>query len=170
MKRVCVLGNSGSGKSTFTRALAKKLGVPAHYLDAVFWRPGWQKPERPEFDFRAKELAREDRWVIDGSFSSTLSFQLEQADAVVMLDVPRWVSLYSVVRRRIANHNKTRADMAPGCPEKLDLAFIRWIWEGPQRTRRTLEQLKGYPHLELHVFKSRKAAWDWLELQKMFSL
>ena len=168
MKRVSVLGNSGSGKSTFAKALSQQLGVPVYHLDAVFWRPGWQEPERPEFDFRARELAREDGWVIDGwviddSYSSTLSFQLEQADTVVVLDVPRWVSLYSVVRRRIANHNKTRADMAPGCPEKLDLAFVRWILAGRARTLKTLEQLKSYPHLELHIFKSRKAAWDWLE-------
>jgi len=163
MKRICVLGNAGSGKSTFARALALRLGVPVYHLDAVFWRPGWRKSERPEFDFRARQLTLEDRWVMDGSFSSTLSFQLEQADAVVVLDVPRWVSLYSVVRRRIANHNKTRADMAPGCPEKLDLGFLRWIWQGPQRTRRTLEQLQDYPHLELRVFKTREAAWNWLE-------
>ena len=91
MKRACVLGNSGSGKSTLARALVNKLSVPAYHLDAVFWRPGWHKSERPEFDFRTGELARQDCWVIDGSYSSTLPFRLEQADAVVMLNVPRWV-------------------------------------------------------------------------------
>jgi len=169
MKRVCVLGNAGSGKSTLARALAQKLGVPAYPLDAIFWRPGWQRPERPEFDFRAKELAREDGWVIDGSYSSTLPFRLKRADAAVVLDVSLWVSLWSVLKRRIEYHGRPRPDMAPGCPEKLDLEFIRWVWEGPQRTFRTLEQLKSYPHLELHVFKSRKAAWDWLECQSDFA-
>ncbi len=163
MKRICVLGNAGSGKSTLARAIGKRLGLSVHHLDAVFWHPGWQEPERPEFEFRAKELAREDGWVIDGSFSSTLPFRLEQADAVIVFDVPLWVSLWSVFKRRVRYHGQSRPDMAPGCPEKLDLEFVRWIVAGKARTHRTLEQLKRYPHLELQVFKSRQAAWNWLE-------
>lgn len=33
--------------------------------------------------------------------------------------------------------------MADGCPEKIDLAFLRWIWNYPRRTRpKTLVMLE----------------------------
>ena len=163
MKRVCILGNSGSGKSTLARALAEKLGVPTYHLDAVFWRPGWQEPERPEFNFRVRELALEDSWTLEGNYSDTLPFRLERADLAIVLDLPRWFCLCSVLQRWSANYNKTRADMAPGCPEKVDLEFIRWIWDGPKRTEKTLELLKDFPALEVRIFRSRGEAWKWLE-------
>lgn len=43
-KRIAVVGNSGSGKSYFAKRLAKISGLPLVYLDAAYWRPGWQKP------------------------------------------------------------------------------------------------------------------------------
>lgn len=32
-------------------------------------------------------------------------------------------------------HGRTRPDLNEGCPEKIDLAFLRWIWDYP-RTKR----------------------------------
>jgi adenylate kinase family enzyme len=36
-----VVGSTGSGKTTFARALAEKLGVPHVEIDALFWQRGW---------------------------------------------------------------------------------------------------------------------------------
>jgi adenylate kinase family enzyme len=41
MRRVSVVGNSGSGKTTFAAELAWRMGVPCLELDAVFHQPGW---------------------------------------------------------------------------------------------------------------------------------
>ena len=41
MRRVNVVGTSGSGKSTMGAALARRLGVPYVELDALAWKPGW---------------------------------------------------------------------------------------------------------------------------------
>ena len=43
MKRINVIGTSGSGKSTFSRLLANKLKYPYLEMDAIFWKPNWQE-------------------------------------------------------------------------------------------------------------------------------
>ena len=43
-RRVVVTGLAGSGKSTLSRALAAKTGLPIVYLDLAFWQPGWTAP------------------------------------------------------------------------------------------------------------------------------
>jgi adenylate kinase family enzyme len=41
MKRILVLGSSGSGKYTFSRQLGERLGIEAISLDSHFWEPHW---------------------------------------------------------------------------------------------------------------------------------
>jgi adenylate kinase family enzyme len=44
-KRVIVIGNSGSGKSTVGEQLAERMGRPFIELDALHWEPGWKMAE-----------------------------------------------------------------------------------------------------------------------------
>ena len=37
MERILVIGSPGSGKSTFSRALAQRKQLPLVYLDQLFW-------------------------------------------------------------------------------------------------------------------------------------
>jgi shikimate kinase len=37
MKHIVVIGNTGSGKSTLSRALSKRLELPVYHLDALIW-------------------------------------------------------------------------------------------------------------------------------------
>ena len=39
--RVVVTGMAGAGKSTFSRVLSKKTGLPLIHLDIYSWNPGW---------------------------------------------------------------------------------------------------------------------------------
>ncbi len=44
LRRVMVIGNSGSGKSQFGRRLAKVLDLPLTDLDDEHWQTGWVEP------------------------------------------------------------------------------------------------------------------------------
>lgn len=41
MKRILIIGNAGSGKTTFAKALAEKTHLPLIHLDKLFWCGEW---------------------------------------------------------------------------------------------------------------------------------
>jgi adenylate kinase family enzyme len=83
------------------------------------------------------ELAAKDQWVIDGSYGGTLDIRLARADTVIVLAFSRWRCLVRVVRRWWTNRG--RAVQSDGCPERLDLEFLQWVWRYPMDSR---------PHLD----------------------
>jgi adenylate kinase family enzyme len=142
-QRIAVIGSGGSGKSTFARALGERLGLPVIHLDTLFWRPGWT--EMPEADWRAvqEELVAADAWILDGNHESTLDVRLRRADTVVMLDFGRWRCLWRVVKRWYHFRNRARPDRAVGCGERLDRAFLSWVWNYPVTSRGRAVELVG---------------------------
>lgn len=60
-----------------------------------------------------------------GAGKSTLA---HAADTIAFLDFARWRCLKRVFKRVAANIGRTRPDMGPECPEKLDGEFLRWVW------------------------------------------
>lgn len=135
MQRIALIGSPGSGKSTLSREIAEALSLPLHHLDALYWRPGWQVTPRDEWRELQEELVSEERWVIDGNYGGTMEVRLQRADTVIILDLPRWLCLWRAVRRAIQFWGRSRSDMAPGCPEKVDREFLRYIWHFPDRQR-----------------------------------
>ncbi|MBX3490482.1 topology modulation protein [Parvibaculum sp.] len=128
MKRILVIGCSGGGKSTLARKLGEKLGLPVVHLDVLFWKPGWVESSYDEFRPKVAAAVAEDRWIVDGNFSRTFDLRLPRADTVVWVDQPRRVCLWRAFRRTLTLFGETRADLAPGCPEKFDPAFYLFIW------------------------------------------
>ncbi len=129
MQRIVIVGRSGSGKSTLARALGERLDLPVTHLDALYWQPGWQPtPDRAAFDRRVLEIVAGERWIIDGGYSTTLPERLERADTVVVMMAPlaRW--LWRVFLRIVTFRGESRPDMAPGCAERVDVEFLRYIW------------------------------------------
>ena len=109
--RVNVKGISGSGKSTFSRKLAERLGVPYLELDAIHHGPDWTEATAAELQARVREFMAfaPEGWVIDGNYERKLGgLVLDAADRIVWLDLPLRVSLRRLLRRTIT---RIRADV-----------------------------------------------------------
>jgi adenylate kinase family enzyme len=167
VKRVVVIGSGGSGKSTFSKRLGEITGLPVVHLDALFWRPNWTRTPKDEWhETVCREAAREE-WIMDGNFGGTRKVRLEAADTIVLLDLPRWLCMYSIVKRTIMYRNRTRPDMAEGCKERLDLEFILWVWNYPTSGRtRTLTDISQLTGKRVEVLKSRAEVDRFLEQVK----
>jgi adenylate kinase family enzyme len=102
--RVNVKGISGSGKSTFARELAERLGVPYLEIDAVHHGPNWTEASAEELQARVSEFmaAAPEGWVVDGNYESKLGeLVLGAADRIVWLDPPLQVALRRLWRRTV---------------------------------------------------------------------
>lgn len=136
MPRIVVFGNPGAGKSTFARALAVKTGLPYISLDAHFWKPGWVESNHAAFREQMEPVFQQENYVLDGNYFTPLGEgRMKLADHVFWFDMPRLVCMAGVLGRMIRGYGKVRAEMAPGCPERFDLAFLRFVWDYPTRNR-----------------------------------
>jgi adenylate kinase family enzyme len=141
-RRILVLGPSGAGKSTLARRIGARLGLPVVHLDAINWNPGWIQTEAAQFRERLAAAAAEDAWVMDGNYSTHLDLRLPRAQAVIWLDLPRYVYFRRAVWRSIKNYGRDRDDLGRGCPEQFDLSFLLdWVWSYPTRSRTRHAQL-----------------------------
>ncbi len=99
IRRVSVVGSSGSGKTTFGARLAARLRVPHIELDAIWWGPNWTHLDAETFARRVDAATEADAWVCDGNFSAVRPIVLERADAVVWLDLSLRTCLARMLRR-----------------------------------------------------------------------
>jgi adenylate kinase family enzyme len=163
VERVAIVGSGGAGKSTLARALSERTGLPVVHLDEHYWRPGWVETPRDEWRARQSELCAADRWIIDGNYGGTIDLRLDRADTLVFLDLPRRVTVPRVLFRWAGNRG--RAVQAPGCPERADAAFLRWVWAYPTNGRvRLLDAIHahGCRDLDIVILRSRRAVRRWL--------
>jgi adenylate kinase family enzyme len=140
MQRIAVIGCGGSGKSHFARRLGARLGLPVVHLDQYYWQPGWVATDLDTFRRRVAELAAADRWIMDGNFSHAYPERLPRADTIIWFDMPRWRCILGVVRRILLGFGRTRSDMTEGCPERISIDLLLWVWVFPKRHRPRVEK------------------------------
>ncbi len=128
MNKVAVIGSGGAGKSTFSRKLGEKLNIPVYHLDTLYWKPGWVETPREQWKAVVENLASKEQWIIDGNYRNTMDIRLKNADTIIFLNMPTYLCIYSIFKRRFMYRGKTRPDMNEGCEEKMDMEFVRWVW------------------------------------------
>lgn len=128
MNRIMIIGSGGAGKSTLARQVGETTGLPVVHLDVLYWQKGWTPTPDEEWKTLSADLVAQPRWIIDGNYGGTMELRFDAADTIVFVDTPRRIRLWRVVKRRVANRGRSRADMAPDCHEKLDWEFLKWVW------------------------------------------
>lgn len=149
MKKILIVGSGGAGKSTLAKEIGRRLNLPVIHLDAHYWKAGWVHMEFPEWDEKVMEFLEGEAWVMDGNYAKTLPMRLDRADTAIFLDASRMKCIYRIFKRRVQYHNKVREDIGEGCPEKLDLEFVKWVWDYNKRSGETVKAI-------LEEAKSRK--------------
>jgi adenylate kinase family enzyme len=135
-RRISVVGNTGSGKSTTARRFAEVLGLERLELDAIRHQAHWR--ELPDDEFREHVLAfmrDNEAWVIDGNYPVIQPQIWGRADTVVWLDPPLARNVWNVVERTVRrlllretlwNENRERwRNLMSLDPET---SVVAWAW------------------------------------------
>ena len=154
MKKVIVIGCPGSGKSTVSRTLHNKTGIPLYHLDMMYWNADKTTVEKSVFLERLSAVLEKDEWIIDGNYGSTMELRMVACDTVIFLDYPIEICLDGIKERR----GKPRSDM-PWIETEEDAEFIEFIknYEEQQKPK-VLELLKKHSDKNIIIFKSREQA------------
>jgi adenylate kinase family enzyme len=164
MKKVVIIGSGGAGKSTFSRKLGEVTGLPVIHLDKLYWRPNWKQTPRDEWiPIVAREIAKPE-WIIDGNFGNTRVMRMQAADTIIMLDLPRLVCMYRILKRAFIYHEGNRPDMAEGCHEKFDPEFVLWVWNYKNSSRvRAMEEIANLKDTRVVILRSRREVAEFLK-------
>lgn len=170
--RINVVGVAGSGKTTFSRQLATRLGHQYIEMDALFWQPGWIESERAVFRERLEQAIAAERWVLDGNCSRTIPVKWARATSVIWLDysLPRALSR---VLRRTVRRSWTKEELwaGPGNRESFARMFARQsivLWTLTQHARSRSENQQrmrdpAFRHLRFVHLRSPREAQFFLE-------
>jgi hypothetical protein len=178
MRRVSVVGTTGSGKTTFARRLAERLGVPHVECDALAWGPKWTLRSSDTFRALASEATDGEAWVTDGNYggAGVRDIIWRRADTLVWLDYPFGVIFWRLLRRTLARI-RSAEELWPGTGNRETVrgAFFSreslfvWLLRTYSRRRRQFPELLArpeYAHLAVHRFRRSAEAEQWLEAQR----
>lgn len=135
--KICIIGYSGSGKSTMAEKLSARFALPCLHMDKIGYQKNWQIVENEERKRRLKAFLQKNpsSWVIDGNYNAVcFEERLDLADWIVFLNFNRFTCYFRALKRAIVYRDKQRESAPEGCREKFSLSFQRWIlFEGRKK-------------------------------------
>ena len=109
MRRVVVIGTTGSGKSRLADRLGERTGLRVIELDALNWGPGWQPAPLELLRHRVERETRDGDWIVVGNYDSVRDLTWRAADTLVWLDLPFplviWRLFWRTLRRSVTKEN-----------------------------------------------------------------
>jgi len=100
--RILVIGNSGSGKSTYAGSLAARHGLAHLDLDSIVWEPGDAAVQREAMATRAslaEFIAGHPAWVIEGCYGDLAEAASVHCTQLVFLNPGKEACLANNLRR-----------------------------------------------------------------------
>ncbi len=119
-KRIYIIGNSASGKTSLAKQLSRILKIKAYDLDDFYWQKKFAKKRNPKIvEKLVKKVTRRKTWVIEGVYSSCVTCSLEKADLIIWLDYPVHVITWRLLKRQIKKREKLSST----------IDFLHYAWD-----------------------------------------
>lgn len=154
--KVIVIGCPGAGKSTFSRKLHIATKIDLYHLDSIYWNSDCTHISREELIEKQKEILKNNRYIIDGNFKSTLELRIKEADVVFLFDLPTQICIEGA-RKRKGN----RPEMPCQLPSNDEL--IDFIKNFNKDVMPKIQLLINKYNKNVIVFHSHKEADDYIK-------
>ncbi|MDE1461229.1 AAA family ATPase [Spartinivicinus poritis] len=157
MKKINVIGTSGSGKTTFAKKLAQQLGYPYIEMDSIFWGKNWYWPSDEEFFNNLECRLKLDKWVLDGNYSRSTPIKWKEVDTIIWIDYSFPRTLYQAITRAL-NRSLTKKELWPGTGNRESFgklfskdSIVLWTIKTYYKNKAKYRQLAAeekYKHIE----------------------
>ena len=171
MRRIAIIGTTGSGKSVLSEQLAHTLSLPPIELDALFWMPDWQPALIELFQFRVEAATSAEGWIIAGNYSQVRDLVWRRADTLIWLDFSLPLVLWRLLRRTVWRIMRREDLWNTGNQETVRKAFfsrhsiLLWALKTHRRNRERFRadvDSGAYGELDVQVFRSPGELRRWL--------
>jgi len=171
MKRVIVVGSIGAGKTTFAKAVAKKLSIRHIELDRFNWLPGWKLRLHEELKVLVAQEIGKPSWVICGNYSVLRPMTWSKADTIIWLDYSFLICFWRCFKRSFSNALQ-RKQCCNGNYETLGRMFFSkqsilwWVMRTYKKRRKKyirLMQDPMYKHIQFVRLRSDSQAKSWFK-------
>jgi adenylate kinase family enzyme len=141
VRRILVYGVAGAGKTTISRRLAHRLGLPHIERDLM------SDEASAEFRAEAVAVAARDAWIFDGPPYYADDIVLARAQVIVALDYPKHVVMRRVVWRSLRG--------------RCRWWVVWWAWKTWNARRHEINTLERDGHNVIRL-RSPREATRWL--------
>lgn len=172
LKKINIVGTSGSGKSTFAKKLANILSIDYIEMDVLFWRKNWHCLNDKDFSSLLKTSLEKERWVLDGNYSNTTPVKWENVDVVIWLDFSFFRTMSQAVKRAVIRiHAKKELWPGTGNKETFRKTFLSkhsillWTLKTYKKNKIYYESImsaKEFSHIIFIRLASPKACSEYL--------
>lgn len=161
IKRIVIIGISGTGKSSLGYRLTEKIKVPLYHMDSLIWGPNWTEQTEHQISFALSKIALTRSWIIEGWIDDYSVPILNQSDVVLYLDYPGWLAAWGGLQRWWKYRGAKRPEMPKDCIERFNLAFLYKILFRKERAH--IENiLSKVPGIRVIRIKSRPEMKNYL--------
>ena len=161
IKRISIIGGPGTGKTTLANNLGNELKIPVYHIDGIHYKENWVSRDKEERDKIILGKVNNEKWILDGTYRSTLEQRLEKSDLIIFLDYSTLAKANGILSRYFKYKGKEKKEI-PGCKERMNMKFLKIVlfWNKEKRKNVT-EILLKYKNKEILRFKNRKSLNKW---------
>lgn len=84
--RIAIIGGPGCGKTTLANKLSTIYNIPVTHIDALHHLENWQVRDKQERDKMILEIMQKEKWIIDGTYPTTLKERYENIMKVLFVE------------------------------------------------------------------------------------
>lgn len=161
VQKVSIIGGSGTGKTTLANSLGKEMNLPVYHMDGMNYYENWVERDKKERDNMILQIIKKEKWIIDGTYRSTLEERLQKSDLIIYLDYSTFAQLKGVMQRFFKSKGKERQEI-PGCKERLNWNFLIFVIKWRKKKREfVLNIVNKIDKEKVVVFKNRRMLNKW---------